>query len=470
VSHVRDIRRVLVPGLFLSLAASVSAEDRWIEAYRADAQRIIEGATADHSAWERLAELTDTFGPRLAGSPQLEGALLWGAEQMKADGLENVRLEPVKVPHWVRGDERLLLVEPDGGELSMLGLGNSVGTRPEGLTADVLVVASFEELDERADEVRGRIVLYDVPFTGYGETVRYRSSGPSRAAALGAVGILLRSVGPTGLRTPHTGATRYDEAEPKIPAAAISAEDASRLSRIQARGQRLVVRLTMSAHMLPDADSANLVAELPGSEWPEEIVVLGGHIDSWDVGTGAMDDGGGSVAAWQAVSLLKRLGLRPRRTVRVVWWTNEENGLRGGREYLNRHRDQLEKYQLALESDSGVFRPTGFGFTGADSARGIVEEIAGLLEPIGADSIASRGGGADIGPIVREGRIPSMSLNADGPYFTYHHTAADTIERLDPDDVANCVAAMAVMVYVAADLPKMLERTPASMLQREGGE
>ena len=317
-------RCALVPGLLFCLASIASAEHLWIDDYREDAQRIIEAATADHSAWERLAELTDTFGHRLAGSPQLEASLRWGAEQMKADGLENVRLEPVKVPHWVRGDESLLLVEPDGGEVSMLGLGNSVGTRPEGLTAEVLVVESFEELEGRADAVRGRIVLYDVPFTGYGETVRYRSSGPSRAAALGAVGILLRSVGPMGLRTPHTGATRYDEAEPEIPAAAISAEDASRLSRIQARGQRLVVRPTMDAHMLPDAASANLVAELPGSEWPEEIVVLGGHIDSWDVGTGAMDNGGGSVAAWQAVSLLKRLGLRPRRTLRVVWWTNEE--------------------------------------------------------------------------------------------------------------------------------------------------
>ena len=467
MSQAHDVRRALIPGLLLLLAANASAEDRWIDDYRADVQRIIEAATADHSAWDRLAELTDTFGHRLSGSPQLEASLLWGAEQMKADGLENVRLEPVKVPHWVRGDESLRLVEPDGGELSMLGLGNSVGTGPEGLAAEVLVVESFEDLDERADEVRGRIVLYDVPFTGYGETVRYRSSGPSRAAALGAVGILLRSVGPIGLRTPHTGATEYDESELKIPAAAISAEDASRLSRIQARGQRLVVRLTMDAHMLPDADSANLVAELPGSEWPEEIVVLGGHIDSWDVGTGAMDDAGGSVAAWQAVSLLKRLGLRPRRTVRVVWWTNEENGSRGASGYLSRHRDQLEKYQLALESDSGVFRPTGFGFTGADSARGIVEEIAGLLELIGADSIGTRGGGADIGPIVQAGKIPSMGLTVDGPYFTYHHTPADTIDRLDPDDVAKCVAAMAVMVYVAADLPELLERTPASMLRRQ---
>ncbi len=443
---VLDVRSVFVPGLALLLSSGASAEESWIDAYRADAQRIIEAATADHSAWERLAELTDTFGHRLAGSPQLEASLRWGAEQMKAEGLENVRLEPVKVPHWVRGDESLVLIEPDAGEVPMLGLGNSVGTRPEGLGAGVIVVRSFEELEERADEVRSRIVMYDVPFTGYGETVRYRSSGPSRAAAL--------------------GATRYDEAQPKIPAAAISAEDASRLSRIQARGQRLVVRLTMNAHTLPDADSANLVAELPGSELLESIVVLGGHIDSWDVGTGAMDDGGGSVAAWQAVSLLKRLGLRPRRTVRVVWWTNEENGLRGGREYLERHRDQLENYQLALESDSGVFRPTGFGFTGADSARGIVEEIATLLEPIGADAVGPSGGGADIGPIVAAGGIPAMGLSVDGPYFTYHHTPADTIERLDPDDMAKCVAAMAVMVYVAANLPELLERTPDSMLQR----
>jgi carboxypeptidase Q len=432
----------------------------WLEARRANAERILAAATADHSAWQRLAELTDRFGPRLSGSPQLEAALRWGADAMRREGFENVRLEPVQVPHWVRGRESAVLIEPDGGPLAMLGLGNSIGTRPEGLVAEVLVVGSFEEMEARAADVGGRIVLFNVPFTGYGETVRYRGQGPSRAAALGAVGVLIRSVGPIGLRTPHTGSTRYDDAQPRIPAAALAAEDANRLQRLQDAGTRPLVRLTMEARFLPDATSHNLIAEIVGREQPDEIVVLGGHIDSWDPGTGAMDDGGGCVATWQALRVLKALGLRPRRTLRLVWWTNEENGLRGGIDYLQRNTDALDRHVVALESDSGVFRPTGFGFSGADSARRIVERIASLLAPIGADTVGASGGGADIGPIVEAGRLPALSLEVDGPYFTYHHTPADTVERLDPDDVARCVAAIAVMAYVLADLPEPLERSP----------
>lgn len=432
----------------------------WLEAYRKDAQRIIAAAIADDTAWRRLAELTDRFGPRLSGSPQLEAALRWGAEQMRREGLANVRLEPVLVPHWVRGRESAVLVEPDGGPLAMLSLGNSVGTRPEGLVAEVLVVGSFEEMEARAADVRGRIVLFNVPFTGYGETVRYRGQGPSRAAALGAVAVLIRSVGPMGLRTPHTGSTRYDEAQPRIPAAALAAEDANRLQRLQDAGLRPLVRLTLEARFLPDAVSHNLIAELVGREKPEEIVVLGGHIDSWDVGTGAMDDAGGCVATWQALRVLQALGLVPRRTLRLVWWTNEENGLRGALDYLKRNSDALDRHVAALESDSGLFRPTGFGFSGADSARRIVERVASLLAPIGADAVGPTGGGADIEPIVEAGRLPALSLEVDGPYFTYHHTPADTIERLDPDDVAKCVAAIAVMAYALADWPQPLERTP----------
>jgi carboxypeptidase Q len=465
MSHACRIRRtakLLLLGLLGATRAGAGdlPVGDWLEARRADAERILAAATADHSAWQRLAELTDRFGPRLSGSPQLEAALRWGADAMRREGFENVRLEPVQVPHWVRGRESAVLIEPDGGPLAMLGLGNSIGTRPEGLVAEVLVVGSFEEMEARAADVGGRIVLFNVPFTGYGETVRYRGQGPSRAAALGAVGVLIRSVGPIGLRTPHTGSTRYDDAQPRIPAAALAAEDANRLQRLQDAGTRPLVRLTMEARFLPDATSHNLIAEIVGREEPDEIVVLGGHIDSWDPGTGAMDDGGGCVATWQALRVLKALGLRPRRTLRLVWWTNEENGLRGGIDYLKRNTDALDRHVAALESDSGVFRPTGFGFSGADSARRIVERIASLLAPIGADTVGASGGGADIGPIVEAGRLPALSLEVDGPYFTYHHTPADTVERLDPDDVARCVAAIAVMAYVLADLPEPLERSP----------
>jgi len=448
----------LALGLFIA-APATPAEAPDVSTYREVAERVIAAARKDGRAWERLAELTDTFGHRLSGSPQLEAALRWAEAGMKADGLENVRLEPVDVPHWVRGRESLDLVEPAGGDLVVLGLGGSVGTPEDGLTAELLPVASFDDLESKAAQAKGRIVLFNVPFTDYRQTVRYRGAGASRAAKLGAVAILLRSVGLPGLRTPHTGQMNYEDGVAKIPAAAIPFEDAQRLQRIADRGQRVVVRLRMEARQLPDAPSANVVAEWKGREHPEEVVVLGGHIDSWDVGTGAMDDGGGSMVAWEAARLLKSLGLRPRRTVRVVLFTNEENGLKGGLSYRDRH--QQETHAAAIETDSGVFKPEGFGFTGTDRARAVVKAVAALLSPIGATGVGADGGGADIGPLVRAQGVPSLSLDVEGSrYFEFHHTPADTLERLDPAHVADCAASLAVMAYVLADLPERLPWAP----------
>jgi carboxypeptidase Q len=406
--------------------------------------------------------MTDTFGPRLSGSPALEAALRWAADEMKKDGLENVRLEKAMVPRWVRGRESLEIVEPFPSPLQMLGLGNSVGTPPEGVSAELLVVKSFEELDAKANAARGRIVLFNVDFTSYGETVRYRGAGPSRAARLGAVAVVIRSVGPMGLRTPHTGSTRYDDDAPRIPAAAVSAEDANRLQRLSDRGRRLVLRLKMEAQLQGEAESANLVGEIRGREAPDEVVLVGGHIDSWDVGTGAMDDGGGVVATWDALRVIRKLGLRPRRTLRVVAFTNEENGLRGAHAYRDAHRDELTRHVLALESDNGAFKLRGFGFSGPPQARAVVTEIARLLEPLGATEVGAAGGGADVTPLAQAANamgapLPLMSPLVDGSrYFVYHHTAADTVERLDPDEVAGCVAGIAVMAFVVADLPLRL--------------
>jgi carboxypeptidase Q len=376
---------------------------------------------------------------------------------MKRDELEHVRAEPVKVPHWVRGQESAEIIAPRRHALVMLGLGNSVGTPAAGVEGDVLIVRSFAELDAAGERVRGKIVLYNVPFTNYGETVQYRSSGPSRAAALGAVAALVRSVGPPGLRTPHTGALRYIDGAPQIPAAAITVEDAERLQRMQDRGTTARVRLKMDARFLPDADSANVVGEIRGRERPDEIVVVSGHFDSWDVGTGSTDDGGGCVVTWEALRLMKKLKLRPRRTVRVVLWTNEENGLAGGRGYLERHRQDLPNHVLMMESDGGVFRPTGFGFSGSASARTTIQQIASLLQGIHADRIGPNGGGADIGPSVEAGRIPAMSLDVEGNYFLIHHTQADTIDKIDPMDMARASAAIAVMAYVVAEMPERLK-------------
>jgi len=445
---------VLGVGVFLPAHASRPASP--LEPYREPAARLIGEAMSSAFAWERLAYIGDTFGNRLSGSQPLEDAIQWAVAEMKKDGLENVHTEPVKVPHWVRGQESAEIVSPRRQRLVMLGLGNSIGTTPAGVEADVLVVRSYEELDAAGSRVKGRIVAFNVPFTTYGETVQFRSNGPSRAALLGAVAALVRSVGPPGLRLPHTGALRYADGAPQIPAAAITTEDAGKLQRMQDRGITPRVLLKMDAKFLPDADSFNVVGELRGRERPDEIVVVSGHYDSWDVGTGSTDDGGGCVVAWEALRLMKKLNLRPRRTLRVVLWTNEENGLRGALAYRDRHRDELAKHVLMFESDSGVFKPTGFGFTGSDAARARGSEIATLLTGIQVDRISAAGEGADIGPSVQAGNIPAMSPDVEGNYFLIHHTEADTIDKIDPIDMSRASAAIAVMAYVIAEMPERL--------------
>jgi carboxypeptidase Q len=280
---------------------------------------------------------------------------------------------------------------------------------------------------------------------------------------VGAVAMLLRSVGPFGMKTPHTGSMQpYDSTVPRIPGAAIAMEDAAMIRRMQQRGQKIVVRLEMEAQMLPDAPSRNVIGELVGREKPDEVVVFGGHIDSWDVGTGAMDDAGGVVIAWEAVRLLQKLGLRPRRTIRVVGWTNEENGLRGGNAYRDAHRAELDKHVAAIESDGGTFKFRGFGFTGSDPAYAVVRQIGRLLRPLGADTVFVGGGGADIGPIMQLG-VPGLAHVVDGTrYFWYHHTEADNVDKIDPRELAENVAAMAIMAYILADLPNPLPRQQAT--------
>ncbi len=455
-------RSILLVLALVTTAFSTSGETRtedgaWVNTYRDAASRIIGESMSSTFAWERLALLGDTFGHRLSGSKSLEDAIQWAVAEMKQDGLESVHTEPVKVPYWVRGRESAEITSPRQRPLVMLGLGNSVGTPADGIEADVLIVHSFEDLDANSARVKGRIILYNVPFTNYAETVLFRGNGASRAAAHGAVAALVRSVGPAGLRLPHTGALRYAEGVAQIPAAAITTEDADLLQRMQDRGTTPRVRLRMEAKFLPDADSFNVVGELRGRERPEEVVVVGGHIDSWDVGTGSTDDGGGCVVTWEALRILKKLNLRPRRTVRVVLWTNEENGTRGGNAYRDRYRDQLANHVLMLESDSGVLRPSNFGFTGSDSARTRIKEIAGLLHGIQLDRISSPGEGADIGPSVQAANIPAMSLEADGNYFLIHHTPADTVDKIDPMDMSRASAAIAVIAYVVAEMPERLK-------------
>lgn len=429
-------------------ASSSPAQDR-----REIAGRIIGAAIVDDTGWNRLAFLCDRIGHRLSGSAALEKAIAWAVDELRRDGLDNVHTEKVLVPHWVRGAESATLIEPVERRLNMLGLGNSVGTGPDGLTADVVVVRDYDELDRLGEAVRGKIVCYNVPYTDYGATVQYRGSGASRAVKYGAVAVLIRSVGPVSLDTPHTGALRYDEALPKIPAAAITIEGAETLARMQARGDRIRLRLVMNAQMLADVESANVVADLTGSKYPEQVILLGAHFDSWDVGTGAHDDGGGCLQIWEAVRLLKKLGLRPARTIRIVLYTNEENGLRGGNGYLEAHRAELANHLLAIETDSGTFRPLGFGLTTTNEGlRTLMTEVLKLLEPIGANTLSKEGGGADIGPLMRQG-VPGGNLNVDSEtYFHFHHTNADTLDKIKPIDLKLCAAALAVMAFMTADV------------------
>ena len=419
---------------------------------------IIDKAMSDSQGYDRLGEMLDTFGPRFSGSTNLEKALEWIIDEMNKDGLDNVHGEEVMVPKWVRGKESATMTAPWEKNLAILGLGGSVGTGSRGIDGEVFVVNSFEDLKARSSEAKGKIILYNVPFTTYGETVQYRYRGASEAAKVGGIASLIRSVGPYSMNTPHTGTSAYEDDVKKIPHAALTLEDAAMMGRMADRGLTIKVSLYMEGKSFGDVPSQNVMGEIIGSQYPDEVIVLGGHIDSWDVGQGAHDDGGGCVASWQAVKLIKDLGLKPKRTIRAVMWTNEENGLRGGEAYRDAHLNELDNHILAMESDAGVFKPSGFGFSGTDESLKILQDIGTLLYRIDSGIITKGGGGADIGPIMREG-VPGMGLNVDGSrYFWYHHTPADTYDKVDKDEFNRCVATMALMAYVVADMEERLPR------------
>ena len=454
-----------------------------VDSYREVASRLVGSALTDEAGLARLEYLCDRIGNRVSGSPALEKAVAWAAEEMKRAGLENVRTVPVKVRHWVRGQESLSMIEPLERPVAMLGLGDSVGTPPEEIEGEVVTVSDFSQLAKLGREkVAGKIVLYNAPYAGYGSTVMYRSSGASQAARLGAVASLVRSITPFSMRSPHTGAVNYEDGVAKIPAAAVSVEDAEALARLTQTGVRIRVRLKMEAHMEPEADSADVMGEIPGRERPEEVVVLGGHIDSWDIGQGAQDDGSGIMASLEAVALMKQLNLHPRRTVRVVFWTNEENGAAGGAAYRKWLGEGVKNHVAAIEMDGGAERPVGFGFggepgrrrratppgagtvprseapasVGSEAAFARAVEIGKLLDGIGASEMSHGGEGTDIAPLLTAG-VPGFGLRTvSAHYFDWHHSNADTFDKVDPHDFRLNVAALAVLSYVLADMPERL--------------
>ncbi len=429
------------------------------ETYHDAADKLIDAALADNDGYAKLSYLCDRIGNRLGGSAGLEKAIAWAAEQMKRDGLEHVVTPRVKVPHWIRGNERASILEPVNRPLTILGLGGSVATPKGGITTLVVPVANFDEMDRKGRAaIQGKIVLFNVPYEGYGRTVVYRHAGASRAAKLGAVAVLIRSVTPISLQSAHTGAMEYAEDAPKIPAAAVTIENALLIQRLSDSGEKVQVHLEMEAKTLPEADSSNVIGEIPGREKPEEIVVIGGHIDSWDVGAGAQDDGSGIITALEAAHLIKKLGLQPRRTLRVVFWTNEENGGAGGKAYREWIGDALKNHVAAIEMDGGAEKPVGFGISAGANTQAMLsklKDVGALLNRVGASSIQPGGGGADISPLMRAG-VPGLALRTVGThYFDWHHSQADTSDKVNPDELRQNIAAMAVMAYILADLPDL---------------
>jgi hypothetical protein len=439
-------------------------------------KRLQQAALASDYAYRQVAHLCNNIGPRLSGSPQAEHAVSYVAQQMRQLGLD-VKLEPVRVPRWVRGEETGALVEYPGQtpgttqKIVLTALGGSVATPPEGITAEIVVVDSFEHLQAMGREkVAGKIVLFNVRFDqrladqgfageAYGRSVAYRGGGAGAAAQLGAVAALNRSAGGADFRLPHTGALRYADGVARIPAASVAAEDAELMAHLAAQG-KVRLRLVLTPQTLPDVESHNVIADLKGSQNPEQVVIVSGHLDSWDLGTGAIDDAAGVAMAMATAHLVKQLGLRPRRTIRVIAYMNEENGLRGGRTYEQNHRAELANHYAAIESDLGAGHPTGF-FAHVDAkARPLLQPVANVLSSSGAGviSFVDNPVGADISPL-EAGGVPGFAPITDArTYFHYHHTAADTLDKIVPRELQENVAVLAVLAYALASLAEPLPR------------
>ncbi len=441
----------------------------------ADLKNLQQAALKSDYAWDELAHLTNNIGPRPAGSIQANFAAQYVAGEMRKLGLE-VKLEKVVVPHWVRGEETGALVEFPGmapgttQKVMLTALGGSVATPPQGVTAEVVVVNNFDELAALShDQVAGKIVLFNCKFDkqlaasghggpAYGQAVIYRALGASAAAKQGAIAALIRSVGGADYRLPHTGMMIYQPDAPKVPAAAVTAEDADTLAYLAKQG-RVRMHLVLTPQQLADVDSYNVVADLKGSDLPDQVVIVSGHLDSWDLGTGAIDDGAGVVVAMQAAQLMKQLGLHPRRTIRVIAWMNEEFGNSGGRAYAAAHKEEAAKHFAAIESDLGAGHPTGFRMAAPASNVPLLQPAAQILQSSGAAMIeTAEDTETDIGPLSALG-VPCFGpIQDDRFYFNYHHTAADTLDKVVPRELQENAAVMAVLAYTLANLPNDLTR------------
>ena len=440
----------------------------WTPEQTATMERLRDAALKDPYALNQLRYLSDNIGPRLSGSAQAEQAVEYVAAQMRALGAE-VTLEKAKVPHWVRGAETAEVVAWPGQapgttkKVALTALGGSVATPAEGLTAEVVVVDDWKQLRALpAGAAKGKILLFNHKFDkelaaqgkgleAYSEGVGYRGAGPVAGAVVGAAAVLVRSVGGADYRLAHTGLTEYRDGVTKIPAAAVAAEDADLLKDLASQGP-VKLHLTLTPQTLPDADSSNVIADWKGTEHPEQVVVVSGHLDSWDLGTGAIDDGAGVVVSMQAIHLLRELGIHPRRTVRFIAWMSEEEGSEGAAQYMLDHKDEAANHTAAIESDMGADHPTGIFYAGKPALGQWLRPVAEVLDAIGAETLVSAGGvGEDVEGLTEKG-VPSFAPVQDGRfYFNYHHTAADTFDKVDPKHLSENAAVMAVLAFALAD-------------------
>jgi len=429
-------------------------------------------------AYRQVAHLANNIGPRLSGSAQAAKAVEYVAAELKALGCD-VQLEKVMVPHWVRGEETAALIQFPGQaqnttqKIVLCALGDSVATPPEGIEADVVAVRNFDELKSMPrDKVAGKIVLFNYPFDkqmaaegrggeAYGEAVVYRSNGPSAAARQGAVVCLIRSVGGADYRLPHTGQTDYAQDAPKIPAGAVTAEDADLIADLVRQGP-VKMKLVLTPQTLPDIESANVIADIKGSEHPDQIIIVSGHLDSWDLGTGAIDDGAGVAVSMEAANLIRKLRLKPKRTIRVIAWMNEENGEAGSKQYAKDHEKEISNHFAAMETDGGAGHPLGINIKGNPEVKKMLAPVATILQESGAGNLhLVEHCGADIEPLEKAG-VPSFSPIQDSRfYFNYHHTAADTLDKIVPRELAENSAVVAVAAYALANMePRTLSGLP----------
>src|SRR5947199_37949 len=441
----------------------------------ADLKRLQQAALTSDYAYRQVAHLSNNIGPRLTGSAQAAKAVEYVAGELKAIGCE-VQLEKVMVPHWVRGEETATLVQWPGmaenttQKIVLCALGGSVATPSDGITAEVITVKNFDELKAMSrKKVAGKIVLFNYPFDkriaaegrggeAYGEAVLYRSDGPSAAARQGAVACLIRSVGGADYRIPHTGQTKYADDAPKIPAGAVTSEDADLIVDLEKQGP-VKMKLVLTPETLPNVESANVIGDIKGSEHPEQLVIVSGHLDSWDLGTGAIDDGAGVAVSMEAANLIQKLHLKPKRTIRVIAWMNEENGTAGSKQYGKDHEKEWSNHFAAMETDGGAGHPLGVNIKGKPEVKKMLAPVAAILQESGAGVLNFvEHCGADIEPLEKAG-VPAFSPIQDSRfYFNYHHTAADTLDKIVPKALAENYAVVAVAAYGLANMEQSLHR------------